>query len=291
MSTLTIEQFGDELLRTGDLDPVYVALHEAELPGPQLYRLCLTYWCVYHLGVAAQLSELSGKRYWDKLEAVAVNASRPDGTKPWPRGAERRHFRGQQAIDAVAELRTRYKTPEDAVHGMLGGASRNELWRPTFQSVSDAVQTHRGFGPWIAFKIADMSERVLGFPTDFTDCQLGLYKDPRQGAALACYERLVRPDVLPGQAEPFGARPWDWPISDELVKQEVDFWVTHWRKKKAKAPPARDRLVNAQEIETIFCKYKSHRKGHYPSGKDTAELKHALQGWGDLAEQLRRYLP
>jgi hypothetical protein len=43
------------------------------------------------------------------------------------------------------------------------------------------------------------------------------------------------------------------------------------------APPARDRLVNVQECETVLCKYKSHINGHYPPGKDTLEVLHGLK--------------
>jgi hypothetical protein len=34
--------------------------------------------------------------------------------------------------------------------------------------------------------------------------------------------------------------------------------------------------VNVQEIETIFCKYKSYVKGHYHVGKDIHEIREAL---------------
>ena len=51
------------------------------------------------------------------------------------------------------------------------------------------------------------------------------------------------------------------------------------------------RRVNVQEVETIFCKYKSHLKGHYPVGKDSEEIRHALEGWGDTAQELQKYIP
>lgn len=273
---LSVEEFGAELLRSQDLDPVYVALHRVELPRDQLMRLCLTYWCVYHLGVAAKLSTLKGPAYWSKLLEVAVNAGEP---KPWPRGAERRHFRGQQAVDAVQELALRYARPEGVVSYMLEPCDGA---RPTFGGVTARVQEHRGFGPWIAFKIADMGERVLGVPVDFSNCEMGVYKDPRQGAALARVERGAANYADPKQ-------PWLYPISDDEVRDEFAHYVKHFN--KFKAPPRGDRKVNVQEVETIFCKYKSHRKGHYPLGKDTRELRHSLTGWGPLAEKLREALP
>jgi hypothetical protein len=150
-----------------------------------------------------------------------------------------------------------------------------DLWCSggTFQTVSETVQRNRGFGPWIAFKIADMSERVLGYNTSFSDCHLGIYKDPRKGAALA------------------RTGDQDYPITDAELEETVNHHVALWRRKRAKAPPHGDRLVNVQEIETIFCKYKSHINGHYPVGKDTREVHHGLEGWGDLAEQLQKGIP
>lgn len=264
---LSIAEFGDELLHTRDLDPVYVALSSSGVQQDQLARLCLTYWCFYSLGVAAYFSELPRKHYWDAMMCAAVNETpprlKPDGR--WPRAAERRHFRGQQAISAVQELRDKYPHPEKAVEEWCDHA--------TYAAVAHAVQQNRGFGQWIAWKVADMAERVLPYSPDFSDADLGIYKDPRQGAALAR----------------FGD--WKHPITDAELSETVNALCVQFRAKKRKAPPTNDRLVNVQEIETILCKYKSYVKGHYYVGKDIEEVGHGLEGWGDLAETLREALP
>jgi len=261
---VNIIQFGDELFRTQDLDPVYVAIHAAKLTEKMKAKLSLAYWCFYHLGVAARIAEAkTSKAYWGLMQTAAKNPRHQ-----WPRGTERRHFRGQQSIDAVRELRKKYSSAEEAVETWCG---HNFC---TFQKVSVSVQTSRGFGPWISFKIADMAERVLGYDVSFSDCELGIYKDPRKGAALA----------LSGDQ--------NYPITDEELKKTVDKYVNHWAgRKKIKAPPVGNRLVNVQEIETVFCKYKSHINGHYPMGKDIQEVHHGLTGWGDLAQQLQKGLP
>ena len=168
-------------------------------------------------------------------------------------------------MSAVSELRQKYTSAQHAVDEWCD-------WH-SFQEVSNAVQANRGFGSWISFKIADMAERVLGYDVSFDDCELGLYKDPRKGAALA------------------RSGDQDYPITDQELTKTVNKYVEHWRKKKQKAPPGFDRLVNLQEIETIFCKFKSHVNGHYPLGKDITEVRHGLEGWGDLAQQLQRELP
>lgn len=285
--TLSIVEFGDELLRTGDLDPAYVAVANCGLDEPTLHRLCVAYWCFYHLGVAAYLAEYKVPTvYWSWMAEVAANKD-----LAWPRGSERRHFRAEAAKTSVRGLIQRYKSASDMVRYI---AVPCDPATPTFGGVSARVEEHAGFGPWMGFKIADMAERVLGYNVDFSNCQLKMFKDPRQGAALAFYL-----DESPkwqtghrfGNAAPYAHAPWTYPASDENVKESVDKYVALWRKKRAKAPPAKDRLVNIQEIETIFCKYKSHYKGHYPVGKDTREIGKALEGWGDLAQQLQKGLP
>lgn len=288
MTKLNLVEFGDQLLRTGDLDPVYVAVDNAALDRATLARLCIAYWCFYHLGAAAKLAEISKPAaFWKAMQAAARNLDKPDGTKPWPRGAERRHFRGEQAIAAMAELEFKYgkfKYAEDMLAQFVGAGSEQPM---TFKSVSASVKSHRGFGDWIAFKVADMCERVLDYDVDFGDCHLGIYKDPRQGAAVA-YLSAMGARYMIGDVElPL----WDYPITDAQLAETVERYVKYWRKRKFKALPSRKRLVNVQEIETIFCKYKSHLKGRYPVGKDTSEIRHGLTGWGDLAATLQKGLP
>jgi len=58
-----------------------------------------------------------------------------------------------------------------------------------------------------------------------------------------------------------------------------------------KAPPRDDRPCGAAEVESILCKFKSMRGGHYFVGKDIKEVRHALQGWGTTAANLLRHLP
>lgn len=256
------------MLRTEDLDPVYCALQRVELKPVLKHRLCLAYWCFYHLGVAAYICEqtTSTQDFWSLMLRAARNQPEDCVGLPaprWPRGTERRHFRGQQAVRAVEHLHARRLAPEVLVaHWFV---------KPEFTAVAKAVQQQRGFGPWIAFKVADMGERVLGYPVQFQAAHLGIYRDPRQGAAL-----IVHDD-------------WRQAVTDAELVEVIEYLVSHWR--DTAAPPARDRAVNVQEAETILCKYKSHVKGHYPLGKDTREVRHGLHGWGALADRLAAALP
>lgn len=279
--TLTISEFGRELLRTQDLDPVYVALFSANIEASTLRRLCLAYLCFYNLGFAAWAAEKKGAKFWDAMMTAAENVKpcKMHHSGRWPRAAERRHFRGAQATSAVGELMTRYKAPEDFCRYVFESTAR-----PTFGDVTARTKEHRGFGEWVAFKTADLGERVLNYPVDFSNCALGVYKDPRQGAALA------RAQMLGEEVESTIARKaWDDQITDQQLEETLAFYVRQLR--KFKAPPALDRPVGLAEVETCFCKGKSYSKGHYWVGKDIVEVSEALEGWGDLAAQLLRGVP
>lgn len=255
VAVMSCEEFGDILLSTGDLDPVYIMLAQAKMPETQLKRWLLGYWSFYHVGVASRLAEArSPAEYWD-LMRVAYD-------KKWPRGAERRYFRGPKVLRTL-EWFQNFGSPEFLVDRWTNGIE--------FGQIKRQVCCAPLFGDWISFKIADMTERVLRRPVGFTDCHLDIYKDPRQGAALLIkgnYEEAVTGGELAG-------------VISDIVEHFAGYV----------APPHGDRPINIQEAETILCKYKSHYKGSYPIGKDTREVGHALVGWGDLAGQLRYYLP
>lgn len=250
---MTPQCFGQVLIGSGDLDPIYIMLHEANLDSNTLKRWLLAYWCYYSAGVASRIAESSD--FWgDMWQAHNLR---------WPRGAERRHFRGDVSRKALVCLQSTGTTPERIVDHMTGGSD--------LSGIINRVQQYSGFGPWISWKIADMAERVLHLNVDFTHANLGMYRDPVKGAAL----------VLTGDE--------DYPISPDELQSVVDNMTVAFR--DYSAPPYYDRPINVQEVETVLCKYKSYCHGHYPPGKDTREVYHGLHGWGKLASQLRPYLP
>lgn len=291
MAQLSIEDFGKALLKTGDLDPVYIALTGANLDARTLSQVCVAYWCFYHLGAASYIGSAKQPRtFWDRMWTAALNVD-PPPPKPgerWPRAAERRHFRGAQAIAAVSQLRSRFKSADEVIDFLFNSDNVPKL---TYERVAARAQELRGFGQWIAWKIADMGERVFGFPIDFSGANLGIYKDPKQGAALAYYLRCIRPDVnmFPGSSEPYAGQEWKYPITQGMLDDIVKYYCREFN--KFRAPPGKGRGVNVQEVETIFCKYKSYYKSHYWVGKDIHEIKNGLHGWGDLADQLMTAMP
>lgn len=243
---MSILNFGRNLIRSLDLDPVYVALHRADLPKDLLRKWLLAYWCFYHSGVASRIASAT---CWH-TEAQSLYPS-------CPRGAERRHFRGKNGQDSLDYLRKNFPNPGDAVLKL------EKLCPCKFSTIAEKVREWKGFGPWIAFKAADMLERVVGSKIDFTSMKLDIYDEPAKAA------KLIDPHSTPTQT------------ATRLAKALSEM----------KAPPLFDREINVQEAETVLCKYKAHIRGHYPIGKDSRELKHSLKGWGILASKIAEGVP
>lgn len=263
---LSIEEFGAQLLSSGDLDPIYVGLlncREKGMPDDNLHRWLLAYWCFYHAGVASYMSSLKGTEFWDRMMVAARNDdSRPaPGGDRWPRAKERRHFRGKQATLAVTELRERYSKPEDFCNYVFAGTEEHT----DFADIDKRVQEHRGFGDWIAFKVGDMGERVLGKKIDFTQAAVFMFKDPRKAAMMLFEERT---SLLPKEAT-------DLPEA-KIIELMVAHLLNHFKDAKT---PLLDRPIGLQEVETILCKWKSHMNGHYPINNDLIEIQEAVEPW------------
>lgn len=224
---------------------------------PDIQKLwCLAYFMFYHAGVASRIAEAGPTGFFEQcVEAF---------TQKWPRGAERRHFRTQRAYNAVMWLQERHKgNPAGIIDQWLSGGM-------TFKAVTTQVKKTPEFGPWIAFKVADMLERVLRIPVDFVGCDLAFYKEPAIGLSMIHGDGEVMPSRIV--------------VQETLAMMQSTYFET-------KASPWRDRFVGVQEFETIACKYKSHVHGHYPMGKDSHEVLEALHGWGPLAESLKNTVP
>lgn len=260
---LTVEDFGARLIKSGDLDPVYIGLHNWETDGETKARWLVSYWCFYHCGVAGYMSQLSNREFWTVLEIAAKNSEPSPLRDRWPRASERRHFRGDNALKAVNHLKARYGTAKDMVDTIASAA-------PSFKAVNNAVQSHVGFGPWIGFKVADMLDRCLGHPVDFETKDVFMFKDPLKAALMVWRNK----QGLPETAKP------------KSILVAVDAVVDHLREvfDNYVAPPLHDRPIGIQEIETVLCKWKSHLNGHYPIYNDIMEINENCNGWGANAQ-------
>ena len=286
---LPIEQFGRHLITTGDLDPIYNALVRSHQGGPgwvpyhhgghafdtpQLYRWLIAYWCFYHAGVSSWLSEREGNDFWDAMMVAAENHKEAPCGGRWPRGHERRHFRAKNATESVLDLRRRYgKNPEEMVESLIDINSDVAL---PFVEVSRRAQAHKGFGPWIGFKVADMVDRVLGVPVLFDNAHVFMFKDPEKAAMMLWAE-------TEGKKYPPGAK-----VKREVILEGVTRYLTG-AFSDLKAPPLYDLPINIQEVETILCKWKSHMNGHYPLLNDIHEIRDGLEPWMKVSEAARTF--
>ena len=222
---IPIYDFADQMIQSQDLDPVYCMLTSADLDPEQLDRWLFAYLCFYHVGSASWMSEQTD-HYWDWMRAAAENvAPAPTGAR-WPRASERRHFRGDKCVNAVAYFR---RAPASDWVRRLGSST-------TLQGVMDIAGQWPLFGPWAGFKAADILEVVKGANIHFNDSIALIYKEPR-----ACI------DLLASQT---GQTPKE-------VLTQVKAHVSKYRE-----PAAGRRMCGIQEAETVLCKYKSHLNGH-----------------------------
>jgi len=244
-------EFGRLLLSTGDLDPLYIALWEAKLPKPLLCKWLLAYFCFYNAGLACWV--VSQKDYWKAMGMV------PKGGTDYPRGAERRHFRGDFAVKAIQKLQEQYLNPQQ-LFDWIGQAGS------TVKPIMNRVKTLYGFGEWVSWKVPDICERLGVMKAEFvdSDCNL-MFCSSIQGATEISARYAPSPTpVMAGH---------------RYLIRKLGTML---------APPTYDRCINVQETETICCKWHSHLGGHYPIGKDTTEIKHGLLRYGEssVAQQL-----
>lgn len=263
----TIEDFGAILLKSNDLDPVYVVLHKLLSGGSirhdQLNRWLLAYILCYHVGATCWLSEKEGHHFFEWLLIAAANVQQTPLETRWPRSHERRHWRGQFAINTVGKLHERYgDKPENFIANLIGPfqSPRSPI---SFKEFSSRVQAHYGFGAWATFKLADIIDRVGLAPVDFSYDDIVIYKDPVEAAKIV----YRRKNDIPEKAE----------VKDNAVKAVFNYLIEHFD--SYGAPPLYDRVVGLQEVETILCKYKSHLHNRYPLYNDIREIREGLTRW------------
>lgn len=138
----------------------------------------------------------------------------------------------------------------------------------TFKMISNRVREHRGFGGWIAFKLADMVDRLGLRKVIFNYDDVTIYRDP-----VVAAERLVRMR---------NGFPLNASVKPEAVKAVFEALEEHFS--DYAAPPLGDRPVGLQEVESILCKWKSHQNGHYPIYNDIREIHEGIVPWAGVSE-------
>lgn len=268
-------EFARQLIQTGDLDPIYVALNGAGYDRDQKLRWLCAYIAFYHAGVACFMSEHKGIDFWSWMTKAAENTwETPLGTR-WPRSSERRHFRGRQACWAISDWveRCRDGQPE-AMFSYIAGCNPGG---DTLERTMDRAREYRSIGGWAAFKCADLVDACLDARLDQGDLGPFLYDTPRAGFAMMAtlWGMTTYPgDTLERQMSVSMA------AMNRLREQLSDL-----------APPHKPgQPIDNFVLETVACKWKSHIGGHYPPGKDLREIAEGLRPWAGVCESAHRFL-
>ncbi len=243
--------FGESLLITEDLDPLYITLYKQRLPDMQLRKWLIAYWCFYHAGEASKLSE--SINYYEDMRNTVLYGSRC---------SERRHFRGAAGIKSVNWLEQ-----NDAVGTWFG----NMINCADYNIFAECIQEAPLFGPWITFKAADMLERLDIGKMDFKSFDISIYSEPLKGSSLVIY----------GDEDHYISCQ-DIDIIVKRIQKELSSY---------KAPPTYNRELNIQEVETMLCKFKSYKHGRYIVGKDIHEIAECTNGFGTTAKGVEQCLP
>lgn len=142
------------------------------------------------------------------------------------------------------------------------------------RAVIDRAMEHRLFGPWIAFKVADMVDAVWGVRVVQDDASTFLYDTPRK-SILENFANGVIP-AKPGPSE-----------QSTLIRGMV--WLQGMLG-DCRIPHRRKEAPDWFSLETVWCKHLSHMHGFYPPGKDIREIRHGLEPWIKHSETARRFL-
>lgn len=261
---LTIEVFGAHLLRTGDLDPVYLALNRSGFEQAQRLRWLSAYAAFYHSGVACWLSEQAGPAFWEAMAAVAANAECPVGGL-WPRGHERRHFRGAAAGAGVADWAAKHPVAPEEMFITIAGRGG------PFQAVADRARSYVSIGVWLAFKCVDLVDACMGIEVDQTDVEPFLYETPRTSLLNVWMQKAGHPPADEATA-----------VLEMVARLRVAF-------EEFQIPHKPGHPVDMFTIETIACKHKSHLSGHYPLWNDIRDISKGLQRWMPICPSARAF--
>lgn len=247
--------FADTLFNLEDADPGYMLLNRAVLPHAQKLRYVLAWCTFYNPGVAAVASQYQGAQFYEYLRSMYPTAKR---------ASERRHFRGQAGLKALAQWQDLYPKPEKMIEA---------CYDPFYTGVRRNMQHMAQMGDYFFWKLADIWDTVFGEPVDFTDCEKYMPKVPKQGAELVHNQEW--PD-----------RVWhEWPsVSLIRTMAYITKHIGHMEH------PTNARRLKLQEAETVCCVFKQHMHGDYKFGFRSAKAWARLEQVAPLARKPVRAL-
>lgn len=226
-------KFAETLFGIEDADPGYMLLARAKLTEAQKLRYVLAWCTFYNPGLAAKASDYQGAAFYEFLRKVYPTAKR---------ASERRHFRGQAGLKALAQWQSLYPKPEAMV---------DACWASTYMGVRSNMKHMVQMGDYFYWKMADIQDTVFVSPVDFTGCEQYMPKVPKQGAELIADLDAFFNDHVPS------------------LEDTMRWIVSHI--KKMNHPFAPHRPLALQEAETVCCVFKQHVAGDYKFGFRSAK--------------------
>lgn len=223
--------FARTMFTLEDADPGYMLLHRANLSRAQKLRYVLAWCTFYNPGLAAVASQYKADEFYAYLRSVYPTAKR---------ASERRHFRGQAGLKALAQWQERYPKPEDMVEACFADS---------YLGVRKNMQGMAQMGDYFYWKLADIQDTVFGHPVDFTGCERYMPKVPKQGAQII--SDMEYPGLGESLVQVMGR------ITEHVLT--LDYPVKGGRK------------LALQEAETVCCVFKQHVVGDYQYGFRSAK--------------------
>lgn len=228
-------KFANQMFKLEDADPGYMLLRRADLPLAQKLRYVLAWCTFYNPGLAARASDFQGAKFYEFLRYVYPHAKR---------ASERRHFRGQAGLKALAQWQSMYPKPEAMIEACFA-SSYLQVRKNMFHMAQ--------MGDYFYWKLADIQDTVMGKPVDFTGCEKYMPKVPKQGAdMIGDMENLFTLEVIMG-----------------VVTAHVS---------NLAYPVKEGRKLALQEAETVCCVFKQHVVGDYKFGFRSAKAYNRLKG-------------
>ena len=226
-------KFATQMFNLEDADPGYMLLRRAGLPLAQKLRYVLAWCTFYNPGLAARASDFQGAKFYEFLRYVYPHAKR---------ASERRHFRGQSGLKALAQWQSLYPKPEAMIEACFASS-----YLQVRKNMSHMAQ----MGDYFYWKLADIQDTVMGKPVDFTGCEKYMPKVPKQGAdMIGDMENLFTLEAIMG-----------------VVTAHVG---------KLAYPVKEGRKLALQEAETVCCVFKQHVVGDYKFGFRSAKAYNRL---------------
>lgn len=231
-------KFAEVMFKLEDADPGYMLLKRAELDRATKLRYVLA-WCTYYNpGIAAVACQFQGAKFYQYLLSVYPSAKR---------ASERRHFRGQAGLKALAQWQERFPKPEAMIEATYGTS-----YLEVRKNMKDMAQ----MGDYFYWKLADIWDTVFDEVVDFTGCEKYMPKVPQQGAQIIA--TLEKHDY-----HDFYLRPVVEAITNHITN--IPYPVKGGRK------------LALQEAETVCCVFKQHVVGDYHYGFRSAKAWKRLQ--------------